>query len=309
MSYEKNMLEKLAMPAKQEVKKAIIKTLFTHNGCIKEFTSGESIVSEIADLFSLNNEQRKATLERIYRKENRIVKTPLWHRLLYRSAEELAKEHYITRPGDTFTITKKREWLLTEKGIDYALKLLNLLPAKKESFLIPSAEILKEIKLIKETAYPQDYIPFETTQKLKISKKIENIRLRSFRQVIIESYEFSCCVCGLKIYSPNNLSWEVEAAHIVPHSFKGKDDIWNGIALCHLHHWAFDAGWFSLSNNYRIVTSSLFNSLPDDFGKNGKFSFFKNSLDFNKMIALPKHNALRPHENAIKWHREHIFYQ
>jgi hypothetical protein len=86
MSYERNMLELLAMPARQEVKNAIIETLFKHNGSIKEFAIGEAIVAEIADLFSLNKDQREAVLERIYRKENRIVKTPLWHRLLYRAA-------------------------------------------------------------------------------------------------------------------------------------------------------------------------------------------------------------------------------
>ncbi len=36
----------------------------------------------------------------------------------------------------------------------------------------------------------------------------------------------------------------------------GKDDIWNGIALCHLHHWAFDVGWFALLNDYNIQLST-----------------------------------------------------
>jgi hypothetical protein len=74
MSYEGDMLVKLAMPTRQEVENAIITTLFRHNGSIKEFTSGEDIVSEIADIFCLDQEQRETVLERIYRKENRIVK-------------------------------------------------------------------------------------------------------------------------------------------------------------------------------------------------------------------------------------------
>ena len=76
MSYESKMLEDLKMPTRKEVEQALLKTLFKHNGVIKEFASGEEIVNEIADNFSLNKNQRTAVLERIYRKENRIVKTP-----------------------------------------------------------------------------------------------------------------------------------------------------------------------------------------------------------------------------------------
>jgi len=89
MSYEGEMLKKLLMPTKKEVEQALLKTLVKHNGTIKEFATGEDIVSELADIFFLSEEQRAVTLERIYKKENRIVKTPLWHRLLYRAADTL----------------------------------------------------------------------------------------------------------------------------------------------------------------------------------------------------------------------------
>jgi hypothetical protein len=307
MSYERKMLEMLAMPTKQEVKDAIIKTLFLHNGRIKEFASGQIVVDEIADQFSLNKEQREGILERIYKKENRIVKTPLWHRLLYRAANELAKEHYVTRPSDTILLTKQKEWLLTEKGIDHALELLNIPLVQKEILPTQSFEIQKEITRIKEQPRPEQYIPFEQ-KTTKTSAKTVNIRSRSFRQAIVESYNYACCVCGLKINSPNTLYWEVEAAHIVPHGLNGKDDIWNGIALCRLHHWAFDVGWFSLSNNYRLLISSHLGNIPQNFGLIGKNDIFKDSLESKKKISLPDRYSFRPHENSLKWHREHIFY-
>jgi len=307
MSYEREMLEMLAMPTKQEVKDAIIKTLFLHNGHIKEFASGQIIVDEIADQFSLNKKQREGVLERIYRKENRIVKTPLWHRLLYRAANELAKEHYITRPSDTILLTKQKEWLLTEKGIDHALELLGIPLTQKEILPTQSFEIQKEITRIKEQPRPEKYIPFEQ-KATKTSAKTVSVRSRSFRQAIVESYNYACCVCGLKINSPNTLYWEVEAAHIVPHGLNGKDDIWNGIALCRLHHWAFDVGWFSLSNSYRILISSHLENIPQNFGHIGKTEIFKDSLESKRKILLPDRYSFRPHESSLKWHREHIFY-
>jgi len=308
MSYEGNMLETLAMPARQEVKNAIIKTLFKHNGSIKEFAVGETIVTEIADLFLLNKDQRETVLERIYRKENRIVKTPLWHRLLYRAANELAKENLVTKPTDTVFLTNKKEWLLTEKGIDRALELLNIPFVQKETLPIQSFEIQKEVKRIKEKNRPEHYIPFEVKRTVNMPAKMINIRSRSFRKAVVETYNYSCCVCGLKINSPDTLYWEVEAAHIVPHNLNGKDDIWNGVALCRLHHWAFDVGWFSLSNKYRILLSSRFKDIPDDFGKANGLEFFRNSLELNKKILLPDGISLRPHKNAIEWHRKNIFF-
>jgi hypothetical protein len=308
MSYEGDMLRTWAMPTKQEVEDSLLKTLFKYNGVIKEFGSGEGIVNEIADLFSFNEEQKKVVLERIYKKENRIVKTPLWHRLLYRAADSLAKERLITRPKTTILLTNKKEWMLTEKGFDKALQLLNIPLVQKEILPIKSFEVQKEVKKITATPSPENYNPFETKKKAKIITKEANIRSRSFRQAVIESYDCRCCMCGLKIKSPDSLYWEVEAAHIVPHNLSGKDDIWNGIALCRMHHWAFDVGWFSLSDDYRILISPKSKNIPDDFGKINSIDFFNNGLIQNKPILLPESNILYPHKNSIEWHRENVFH-
>ena len=308
MSYEGEMLKKMLMPLKTEVEKELLKTLFRHNGVVKEFSTGEEIVNEIADTFLLNEAQRIIPLERIYRKENRIVKTPLWHRLLFRAADSLANNHLIIKPTIAQKLTSKKEWMLTEKGFDKALELLNI-PIEKKDFLpIKSYEVEKEKKRLTEKSAPDNYDPIGTKKKTIITKE-SNIRFRGFRHAIIESYDYRCCVCGLKIKSPNLLTWEVEAAHIVSHTKNGKDDIWNGLALCHLHHWAFDVGWFSFTDDYKILISSQSKKLPNDFGKIGELNFFGNSLIENKIILLPENKKLFPHEKSIEWHRQNIFYK
>jgi hypothetical protein len=40
MSYEGKMLEDLIMPTRREVEQALLKSLFNHNGVIKEFSAG-----------------------------------------------------------------------------------------------------------------------------------------------------------------------------------------------------------------------------------------------------------------------------
>lgn len=68
MSYESAMLEKFEMPPRNDVEVALLKTLFRHNGVIKEFGSGEEIVDEVTNYFGLNREQRIATLQTVYKK-------------------------------------------------------------------------------------------------------------------------------------------------------------------------------------------------------------------------------------------------
>ena len=107
MSYESKMLEDLRMPTRKEVEQALLRSLFNNNGVIREFGANERIVEEIADEFGLSEEQRTAYLETIYRKENRVKKSYLWHRLLFRAADSLAKEKLVSRPTQTIFLTNK----------------------------------------------------------------------------------------------------------------------------------------------------------------------------------------------------------
>ncbi len=308
MSYEGKMLEELKMPARKDVEQALLRMLFNNNGVIKEFSEGEKIVDELANEFALNKKQRAASLETIYRRENRVKKSNLWHRLLFRAADSLAKEKLVSRPTQTILLTNKREWMLTENGYDRALEILGIPLAQKEILPIRSYEVQKIVNRIGKQERPENYNPFENKKTVNFTQKTK-LRSRAFKQVVREVYDFKCAVCGLKIYSPNALLWEVEAAHIVPHSANGKDDILNGLALCRLHHWAFDVGWFTLEDNYRILVSGKIKDLPADFGKSGNYDLLGQLSKENLIISLPKQRAIYPHFTAIQWHRENIFWR
>jgi Holliday junction resolvase len=75
MSYESRMLEKLRMPTRNDVERVLLRVLLQHGGVVREFGSGEGVVQEIADLFRLTEDQRSASLETVYRKENRVKKS------------------------------------------------------------------------------------------------------------------------------------------------------------------------------------------------------------------------------------------
>ena len=309
MSYERKMLEQFAMPTQKHVEENLLRVLLKHGGVVKEFGAGQEIVDEIADLFHLTEAQRSAFLETTYRKENRLKKAYLWHRLLFRAANSLANQHMVSRPTRTLQLTNQREWMLTEEGLDEALRLANIPIAEKNLLPIKSYEVQKIAKKLMASRRAENYDPFDRNKKTTTSTRESVLRTRGFRQAIIEAYDFRCAVCGLKISSPDAVSWEVEAAHIVPHRQLGRDDIFNGIALCGLHHWAFDSGWFTLFDDYNVHVSPQVNHLPSDYGKMGGYDFLLTLTGKKQRIFLPGRREIYPHINAIRWHRQNIFYR
>lgn len=306
MSYESKMLSDLKMPSRVEVEKALLLSLFKRNGIIKEFSAGQEIVEEIANYFNLTDVQRQAYLETIYRKENRLKKSYLWNRLLFRAADDLANKGLISRPTQTFKLNHRREWMLTEKGFGLVLKSLQLPLDEKLQLTTKTFEVQQIVKELEKTPRPVNYDPFDSQKKTVRITKEQILRVRGFRQAVIESYNFRCSFCGMKINSPDNSVWEVEAAHIVPHSSKGRDDIWNGLALCRTHHWAFDVGWFTIEDDYTIKISNQMSYLPKDFATIGEVNILNISKD--RKLFLPDKKSIYPHKNSLVWHRTNKFF-
>jgi len=307
MSYEGQMLEDLRMPSKVDVEAHILKALLQHRGTLKEFASGVDIVDEIADEFALTQQQRTATLERTYRKENRTVRSLLWHRLLFRAADSLAKSGLVSRPTATLQLSGRREWMLTERGFDEVLRLEGKEKLPKEELGVRSFEVEKEVKKIISAPRPTDYDPVESNKRLITRSSLSYLRQRGFRQAVIEAYDCRCALCGFKLISPDSLRWEVQAAHIVPNNMRGKDDVWNGLALCGIHHWAFDVGWLTLNYKFVVETSTRTKQLASEFARIGSLDLLRMFETRTVRINLPSDKNLFPHENAIQWHRKNRF--
>ncbi|MGH8529761.1 MAG: HNH endonuclease [Nevskiales bacterium] len=307
MSYESDMLSQFAMPTQKSVEQTLLCSLLKHGGTIEEFASGQKIVDEVAGAFGLSEQQRSAVLETIYRKQDRLKKSLLWHRLLFRAADSLAKRDLVSRPTQTMQLTRKREWMLTEKGFDEALKLSNIPVSRKAILPTKSFEVQKIVKKLIEAQRPKNYDPIDQSKPVTTITRVTALRERGFRQAVVEAYGYKCAICGLKIKSPDSLTWEVQAAHIVPNSLLGRDDIYNAIALCRLHHWAFDTGWFTLLDDYCVRVSKRVTAMPPDFGKMGGYEIFQTLASKRDKIYLPTKANVYPHHNAICWHRQNIF--
>lgn len=118
----------------------------------------------------------------------------------------------------------------------------------------------------------------------------------AFRRIVIREYNHMCAVCATKFQWGSLV--EATAAHIVPKHKDGTDDPRNGLALCRTHHWAFDAGIFALSNDYEISLSPI---IQESVSQN--FPLLEME---GKTISLPSNDGIRPHPQAVRWHREHV---
>lgn len=83
------------------------------------------------------------------------------------------------------------------------------------------------------------------------------IRSMAFRSVMMKLYDYTCAACRLRIITLDGASG-VDAAHIIPFSISRDDGVGNGLALCKIHHRAFDNGLVSFDDRYKLIVSNSF---------------------------------------------------
>lgn len=119
------------------------------------------------------------------------------------------------------------------------------------------------------------------------------VRHALFPRVIRSLYSDRCAVCGLAVRSDKG-DLIVDANHIMPFHLFHNDDPRNGLALCKNHHWGFDAGWFTISNDYKVKLSPR---LQNSSG----------FLTADVSIYLPTSPQLAPAHDALAWHLANVF--
>ena len=79
-----------------------------------------------------------------------------------------------------------------------------------------------------------------------LSKIARKYRATDFRKRVLGAYQHQCAFCGVQLEL-------IDAAHIIPvAAVTSTDETKNGIALCKLHHTAFDRNLVSLMNASKL---------------------------------------------------------
>ncbi len=120
-----------------------------------------------------------------------------------------------------------------------------------------------------------------------------------FRNNVILAYEYRCAICGYDIRLYDHLVG-LEAAHIRWHTDGGPDEVRNGLALCVVHHKAFDRGGIGLSDDLELLVS------PALYGQNPVWEFWFSQYA-DQSIRLPRDPREKPAAEYLQWHRDQVF--
>lgn len=119
------------------------------------------------------------------------------------------------------------------------------------------------------------------------------VRHTLFPRVVKSFYDDTCAVCRLKAGALGGTL--VEAAHIMPFAEFHNDHPRNGLALCKNHHCGFDAGWFTATDDYRLIASPYLRQEGQEYLRPGA------------PLYLPTRPEYAPALEALAWHRAHTF--
>ncbi|MBC1237750.1 HNH endonuclease [Nostoc sp. 2RC] len=172
------------------------------------------------------------------------------------------------------------------------------------TFFAEQQDEFEDIWQINES-FEEDDLP---TEKLAASTNLDNnprwgirkavIRNAFFRKTIVRVYDSQCAFCGIRVTKAVNQNI-VDGAHIKPFAQFYDSRIHNGIALCKNHHWAFDRGWFTADEQYKIIVSKKLEEISP---------YTKPMKDFHgETLLLPNKEQYFPELEALQWHRQNIF--
>ncbi len=173
---------------------------------------------------------------------------------------------------------------------------------KLEFIKTPSTEILDRAEISDEIIDVVDKQQKELIETLTNNDDdvdtIEDIRGAnlfnsvSFRDFVMMAYNYKCAITGKSISYQSLIN--LEAAHIQPKAHAGTFLPCNGLALSRDMHWAFDKGFFTISDDYTVVVHEKVKStLLSEYD--------------GKSIMIPRDDYFKPEKKFLKHHRENVF--
>lgn len=159
-----------------------------------------------------------------------------------------------------------------------------------------SFTVVADEKVISPEAIESDFVGVrdEGRRSYITSQVKRRVHQRGFRERVIQAYRSQCAFCNLK---HGEL---LDAAHIVPDGEpEGTPTVDNGLALCKIHHSAFDQYIIGVTPDYQIkIRGDLLEEID---GPMLTYGFQK--LHDQKLI-LPKSKKAWPDREKLDWRHE-----
>ena len=144
-------------------------------------------------------------------------------------------------------------------------------------------ENVEDSEVTDEVAAPRSYAVISTKRAL---------RDIGFRKRVLTAYSHSCAMCGIQLRL-------IDGAHVLPASHPDSTDgTDNGVALCALHHRAFDRAFITFDSRYRIYINQDMVEELRETRHDGGLDGFENTL--RPILSLPPDRRDRPASRFVE---------
>lgn len=142
--------------------------------------------------------------------------------------------------------------------------------------IVDDLEILNDVATVSDA----DIREVESVERRQVvSTIVRRYRAADFRQRVLGAYGHRCAMCGIQLEL-------LDAAHILPVAADNStDETNNGVALCKLHHAAYDRNLVSFDENFAVEVSGAEAQRLAQMQRTGGLSGFRDML--KSALILP----------------------
>lgn len=222
-------------------------------------------------------------------------------------SSRLVQHESIVKGGEVDYATQKivaeLQRLVSERSAD-----LGIVYSLRGDVLVKLAESLRyqipKPLLIVEEVDPEDLdLKRRTVKEWKRWANARGPASAKFKQEVRNAYTSTCFICGAHYpKTPYNSTPGIDAAHIMPWNEYELDEVFNGLCLCKLHHWAFDEAIIMV----RYDAGSYISEMPEDastqieeFDAEFSLNLLRQDLGVIPSERLPTQKQQWPHPELL----------
>lgn len=145
-------------------------------------------------------------------------------------------------------------------------------------------------------AIPPDDVVLADATRFDSSKDGKMRRDAKFAVRVLPAYDYNCALTRYRMIAVDGTT-ALDAAHVQQLRMGGSNHPTNGIALSKTAHWLFDKGFWSISDDFRVLVAA------DSFEEAGESELLlKHWADSE--ILLPRNQGMWPDHSCLYWHRK-----
>ena len=154
-------------------------------------------------------------------------------------------------------------------------------------------ELVDPTPEIEDAILNSDTTPDGAVRRRRLVETMQLYREGRFRPAVLRAYAYRCAVCGYSLKV-------VDSAHIIPVADpRSNDHVTNGLALCKLHHAAYDTALLGVRSDYSIIINHERVANLSALGRIHGYEDFAARLELPRAITPPKVAEVRPNRDYL----------